>query len=94
VDAYRSIQSESVVIDTYIEEEPLAQRLLLAITARGEGELLVHLHEVGFPRPTPGTHQAIAWLAQWLLELEPAGRVAHHNLRPEALAAARPGLEG
>jgi tRNA (guanine-N7-)-methyltransferase len=94
VDAYRSIRSASVVVDTYVEEEPLSQRLLLAITARGEGELLVHLHEVGFPRPTPGTHQAIAWLVQWLLELEPAGQVAHHNLRPEALAAARPGPAG
>lgn len=80
-----------LLVDTYIEEEPLAQRVALSIRARGEsergepaGEIIVGLHDLGFPRPTPGVHAAISYVARWLQSLDPKMRLKHTNVQAEA----------
>jgi tRNA (guanine-N7-)-methyltransferase len=81
VSFYYSKHLQSAVVDTYINEVPAEQRLLLAITRRKQGELIIHLHEAGFPRPTPGVHFAIKCLVEWLIDLNPASQVIDHNIR-------------
>jgi hypothetical protein len=41
----------------------------LAIRLRQAGDLVVGLHELGFPRPTPGIHLAVHHLVEWLRSL-------------------------
>jgi tRNA (guanine-N7-)-methyltransferase len=78
---YYSKRLQSAVVDTYISELPAEQRLLLAITHRKKGEVIVHLHEAGFPRPTPGVHFAIKCLVEWLIDLNPTSQIIDHNIR-------------
>lgn len=85
-DLYRAVTHDALLCDAYVNEEPLDQRLLLVITQRRPGEFLLHLHEVGFPRPTAGVHFAIHCLATWLTELHPEARLVHHNLQVTAQA--------
>ena len=84
---YHAHEQAMLLIDTFVEEEPLAQRVGLTIRphrpARSEaedGELIVGLHEMGFPRPTPGIHAAVAYLARWLLSLDPEARLVRGDL--------------
>jgi tRNA (guanine-N7-)-methyltransferase len=79
---YRSEFHEALIVDIYLREEPLDQRVLLALTRRKEGDYLVHLHEVGFPRPTIGIHFAVYRLAKWLAGLNPEGRIESYKLTP------------
>lgn len=81
IDLYQSIGQDSLVVDTYISEEPVEQRLLLAITWRETGDFLIHLHEVGFPRPTPGVHYALQCLTSWVCSLHEEAVVIRQNLR-------------
>jgi tRNA (guanine-N7-)-methyltransferase len=81
IELYRSIGQDSLVVDTYISEEPIEQRLLLAITRRETGDYLIHLHEVGFPRPTPGVHYAIQCLTSWVCNLHEEAIVINQSLR-------------
>jgi hypothetical protein len=55
---------------------------MLVITKRREGDYLIHLHDVGFPRPTTGVHYAIFRLAQWLASLDPAGKILSLKVMP------------
>jgi hypothetical protein len=79
---YRAEDRPLLLVDTFVEEEPLAQRVGLTIRPRrpagpgpGAGELVVGVHELGFPRPTPGLHAAVACLVRWLLALDPQARL-------------------
>lgn len=69
-----------VLIETHVAEEPMPQRIGLMIQARQTGELLVGLHDVGFPRPTTGVHVAVARLSEWLLSLGLDLSLDRHNL--------------
>ncbi len=71
----------SLLVDTYLKEEPLAQRVGLQIRLRPSGDLVVGLHELGFPRPTSGIHTAVRHLADWVVSLHPEGRIVRHNLQ-------------
>jgi tRNA (guanine-N7-)-methyltransferase len=84
IELYCSLSGEGLAIDTYIGEDPFEQRVLLAITPRKQGDILVHMTEVGYPRPTPGMHAAINDLVEWLLTLSPATRLHYHNLQRAA----------
>lgn len=84
---YRAQKQALLLVDTFVEEEPVAQRVGLTIRPRRlarseeEGdELIVGLHEMGFPRPTPGVHAAIAALVRWLLSLDPQARLIQGDL--------------
>jgi tRNA (guanine-N7-)-methyltransferase len=80
IDIYRSQRRPSLIVDTYIAEEPLDQRLMLEIYRRPDADYLVRLQATGFPRPTHGVHAAIARLSNWLVGLHEQARVARHNL--------------
>ena len=74
VELYSSSRHDTLVIDVYVGEEPLDQRMLIALTKRSVGDLLVHLHEIGYPRPTGGVHFAIRQVANWVCSLSPGSR--------------------
>jgi hypothetical protein len=84
---YRSQYHETLLIDIYVREEALDQRLMLALTRRKKGDYLIHLHEVGFPRPTVGVHFAVYRLALWLAGLDPDGRIQSYKLTPAVVDA-------
>jgi len=81
VEAYESLRDGKVLIETFISEPPIVQRLALEIRARATGEVVISLAEVGFPRPTPGVHQAIHHLVEWLRETYPATVVVNTTLQ-------------
>ena len=66
VEAYQSLHDGKLLIETYISEGPIMQRIGLELRSRPSGEIVISLAEVGFPRPTQGVHQAIANLVGWL----------------------------
>ena len=72
IEAYRSLTDGKLLIETYINEDPIRQRLGLELRPRANDELVIGLAEVGFPRPTLGVHVAVGRLAAWLQEEFPA----------------------
>jgi tRNA (guanine-N7-)-methyltransferase len=89
LEMFQSFYDQKLLIETYIKESPLTQRIGLSITQRQTGELVVGLHDVGFPRPTRGIQQAIAHLAQWVLSLHPDSAIVTSNIADEFLAFGR-----
>jgi tRNA (guanine-N7-)-methyltransferase len=81
IDLYRSQRRASLIVDTYIAEVPLDQRLMLEIYRRPDGNYLIRLLATGFPRVTGGVHAAVAGLTEWLVGLDGQGQVIRHNLR-------------
>jgi tRNA (guanine-N7-)-methyltransferase len=79
-DVLYSARYDSLLVETYINEEPIDQRIGLSVRRQAGGELIVSLHEIGFPRPTGGIHAAIMGLALWLVGLHPEGELVKHNL--------------
>ena len=80
---FRARDDDILLIDTYVEEDPVSQRVGLTIRRRDQDEIVLGLHELGFPRPTAGIHRAIQYLSQSLLSLDPATRVLKSNLQQE-----------
>jgi tRNA (guanine-N7-)-methyltransferase len=81
-----------LLVDTHVEEEPLAQRVGLTIRARGDEvddpakrEIIVGLHDLGFPRATPGVQAAVGYLTRWLLTLHPEMELVRSNLSADSL---------
>lgn len=66
VEVYQSLVDGKLLIETYINEDPILQRLGLEVRARSTGEVVISLAEVGFPRPTRGVHLAIGYIVDWL----------------------------
>lgn len=81
IEAYRSLADGKLLIETYINEDPIRQRLGLELRSRVNGELVIGLAEVGFPRPTPGVHVAVARLVAWLQSEYPALIVVNSALQ-------------
>ncbi len=77
---FKSQQEHLLLVEAYINEEPVSQRVGLLIRRRADGHYLIGLSEMGFPRPTPGVQLAIACLARWLVTLHVDTAVLHHNL--------------
>jgi tRNA (guanine-N7-)-methyltransferase len=80
---YRSSNGRTLLVDSYIHEEPVPQQLALIIRPRGPGELIVNLHTLGFPRPTIGVHFAVWYLTNWLLQLDANSAILSHDLATE-----------
>lgn len=80
MEAYQSGQTDKLLVETYINEAPMRQRVALIVRRRQTGDLVIGLHELGFPRPTPGVQAAIAHLARWILGLHPDTAVTANNL--------------
>lgn len=77
---YRKTADAALLVETYISQEPQHQHLGLTIADRGNGEVIVRLHEIGFPRATTGVHAAVGRLAAWLTTLHPEAAVLRHTL--------------
>lgn len=69
-----------LLIDTYVDEPVMAQRLALLLRARADGSLVLSIHELGFPRATPGVHRAIRRLAMEITGRCPQLTIASSNL--------------
>lgn len=85
MELFRARDEDALFVEAYIKEAPVAQRLGLVIRQREQGNYVINLHELGFPRPTHGVQLAIGQLATWLVSLHPDAEILHHNLLPEAL---------
>ena len=81
VEIYQSLHDGKLLLETYISEGPIMQRLGLEMRARSTGDITISLAEVGFPRPTRGVHLAIASLVDWLRAEFPALVVVQTNLQ-------------
>lgn len=80
VEVFQSQFDGKLLIEAYVNERPLTQRLGLLIRQREKGDYVVKLHEVGFPRPTIGVQIAIAHLATWLVGLHPENAFVRSSL--------------
>lgn len=81
IESYQSLRDGKLLIETYINEDPLWQRLGLEVRARPTGEIVIALAELGFPRPTRGVHLAIGALVDWLRGEFPSLIVVHSTLQ-------------
>jgi tRNA (guanine-N7-)-methyltransferase len=80
LEAFQSAQDGTMLVEVYVIEEPLKQRVGLAMRQREDGKLVIGLHEIGFPRPTAGIQLAVMQLAEWVASLHPETEIVHHNL--------------
>lgn len=85
LEMYQSTADGKLLVETYVNEEPFHQRLALAIRPRAQGDCVVDLHDVGFPRPTQGVHLAVHHLVAWLRTLHPETTISNStlNIAPE-----------
>ncbi len=81
IELFQSAHDAKLLIETYVNEGPIKQRLGLEVRPRASGEIVVSLAELGFPRPTPGVHLAIRHLVARLREQFPALVVVHTTLQ-------------
>ncbi len=81
ISLYQSPSRQILVVDAYVREDPLEQRVLLMARRREQEEYIVQLHEVGFPRPTAGIHFAVQYFADWLCSLHEDAQIIRRNLR-------------
>ncbi len=81
IDFFRSSRSGMVVVDTYVSEGDLEQRLMLSIKERKNNIFLISLRETGFPRPTSATHYAIHYLAEIIASMHERSEISEDNLQ-------------
>lgn len=84
VDFFHSIRYDQAVVDTYIAEGDLEQRVLLTVKGKSNHRYLITMRETGFPRPTPATHFAIRCLAELIVSMHAKAEIIDHNLKREA----------
>lgn len=77
---FHSVDKEMLLAEVYVSEEPYRQRIGLSIRGRKTGDLVVSMHEMGFPRPTPGIHLAVKHLVSWLQEQDPGLTIVNSTL--------------
>jgi tRNA (guanine-N7-)-methyltransferase len=80
VDLYQATRHQSMLLETYVSEEPQSQRVGLIFQPKGDGTWKVSVHEIGFPRPSAGIQMAVYHATQWLLSLHPDAKMVRHNL--------------
>jgi tRNA (guanine-N7-)-methyltransferase len=81
IDLYQSRRRPSLIIDTYVSEQPMEQRMMTEIYHRLDGDFLLRVQATGFPRATVGVHLAMAYVADWFCGLHPEATVVRHNLQ-------------
>lgn len=87
LDMYRSLNNTVQLVEIYVSEDPYHQRVSLSVRQRQEGDVVVSLHELGFPRPTPGIHLAVHHLVRWLRSLHPDVQVIGSTLNPATISS-------
>ncbi len=80
IDFFHSVHYDQAVVDTYVAEDELEQRVLMMIKRKGDDRYLISLRETGFPRPTPATHLAIRYLAELIVSMHAKAEIVNHNL--------------
>ena len=89
IECYRSMRDGKLLVETFVMEALLQQRVCLSLrlhTVKGtalepsKAEVMIGLHDTGFPRPTRGIHVAIDYLGNWLHDIAPETEIAHSNL--------------
>jgi tRNA (guanine-N7-)-methyltransferase len=80
LEAFQSAHDGTMLVEVYVIEKPLKQRVGLTIRQREDDKLVIGLHEIGFPRPTAGIQLAVRHLAEWVTSLHPETEIVHHNL--------------
>jgi tRNA (guanine-N7-)-methyltransferase len=81
---FRSTETPTLLIDTYIKEAAIGQRVMIAVNQRKTGEIKAYLHETGFPRSTMGIHQALWVVVVEILKMHPDAQLDRHNLASSA----------
>lgn len=81
VEAYQAIGTDKLMIEIYLSEDPIMQRIGLDLRARPTGEVVISLAELGFPRPTRGVHLAIGHLVDQLRREYPSLVVVQTTLQ-------------
>lgn len=81
---FQAQDGHSLLVEAYVAEEPLAQRVGITLRQRQPGEYVIGLSDIGFPRPTAGLQLAIRRLADWVCSLHPQTTIIHHNLGQES----------
>ena len=81
VEAYQSLRDGKLLLEIYVNENPVVQRIALEMRPRQTGEVVLALAEVGFPRTTPGVHLAIHHLVEWLRATFPGTVVVNTTLQ-------------
>jgi tRNA (guanine-N7-)-methyltransferase len=77
---FQSPSRPLLLLEAYINEEPVSQRIGVLIRQRSDNEYIIGLSEIGFPRPTRGVQLAIGCLGQWLVRQHQDTAVQQHNL--------------
>ncbi len=85
MDVYQSTRDGKLLIEVFVGEEPYPQRLCLAIRSRTLGDMVISVHELGFPRPTRGVHLAVAGLVGWVTSLQPNFQIINSTLVTEPI---------
>ncbi len=80
LDLYRSVEREMLFTEVFVSEDPFPQRLGLSIRGRNAGDYVLSVHDIGFPRPTPGIHLAVQHMLSWLKEQDPDLTVVNSTL--------------
>ncbi|GMQ79064.1 MAG: tRNA (guanosine(46)-N7)-methyltransferase TrmB [Anaerolineae bacterium] len=80
VEIFRSVRSNTILCDTIILELPLEQRIMVGLSRRERGDLIIQLHGTGQPRPTAGVQMAIRFIAEEIRKLDPESSIIRHNL--------------
>ncbi|MFO7664193.1 MAG: tRNA (guanosine(46)-N7)-methyltransferase TrmB [Chloroflexota bacterium] len=83
LEVYQSFHDGALVVETYINEDPIVQRVGLELRPRASGEIVIALHDVGFPRPTWGVHLAIRTLLDLVQARYPATVIVHSTVRED-----------
>lgn len=78
---FRAKDGDKLLLETYVKEPALAQKVGILIRQRTAGEYIIMLHEVGFPRATYGLHFAIGQIAEWVANLDAETRIIKNNLQ-------------
>jgi tRNA (guanine-N7-)-methyltransferase len=86
---FHSQDEQKLLVETYVKEEPVSQQFGLLIRYRRPGEVVIGLHEIGFPRPTMGIQVAIWHLANWIVGLHPEAKIVTHNCSARVMERTR-----
>jgi tRNA (guanine-N7-)-methyltransferase len=73
--AYRELTYDSWLVELAVKEGKLWQQIGVTLMPRSQGQVLVKLSAIGFPRPTWGVQRAIWRVAQMLQESNPQLRI-------------------
>jgi tRNA (guanine-N7-)-methyltransferase len=69
--AYRELTHESWLVELVVKEGKLCQQIGLVLVPRSQGQVLLKLSAMGFPRPTWGVQRAVWHVTRMLQEHNP-----------------------